>query len=603
MSQVRQRPRDPDAPVDDPAAGAAARLVRLALLLTLLLRVAGVFVHSNWLWGVDTFRHLPPLVAGALVVLAALGFVPRVGQALERGLGAAGRGWEKAGLWGDLAVGVIVALVLLPLHDDLRFTGDSVIRAGLLKLSIAEATRLLHYAFPLDQVVNFDLPRALWLQGMGSEAALQVVGAVMGGLFAWAGCAFLRESGARGAALAAAALVLLGAGVLAHFPGYDKFGPLVLGLTLAAKGAVGLARRGRGLVALAAGAGLCLLSHRSGYLVLPAAAWVLVGSFRGTDDARGRRRVAVAALALLIVAAAMLPRTVDVVLHYDRQTHLPGGGAGSSRGLDAASLPMGIADRLNVVSFLVPLWLAGLAAAWPRGTAGAAKRRRGRFQLGPVTWLALGGLGLVLVAVRPGGGWARDWDVAVPAAAAVALVTAFLLARLWSRGGAAHTLAPAVTLALATAVAFWGVSVSEWAGLRRAESLLGARPALDITVRANAWDALGMWAHKTLRLELAAGYFERSIECAPNPRLFYQLGLVRLGLGQYGPARAAFTRGTVLTPLNGDPWLGLARTALAEGDTLGAAATLDSALARNPGSAEIRALRDRLATSRGTDPR
>jgi hypothetical protein len=588
-------------PPAGPAATGAARLVWFALFLTLALRTAGCFVRSNWFWGWDTFGHWPPPGAVALVVLAAAGFVPPVGRLIERGLTDAGRAWERAGSRGDAAVGLVVALVLVFLRDGLRFTGDSAIRLGAIGLSMAQAGPLMRYAFPLDRLVNFDLPRLLGQQGVAPRDALQWVGAVMGGLFALACGGLLRAAGARGAALVAGAVAVLGTGLLVHFPGYDKFGPLLVGLALTARGTIALARRGRGLVALSAGAALCLLSHRSGYLALPAVAWTLWRAFHTAPGPRGRRDAALAALLVAAAAAVMLPRALDLVLHFDRATHLPGGVvAGSRAARGSAARLLGVGDAFNALSFVVPLWLAGLAAVWAPWRSGVKERaegeRRDRFSLTPPTWLALGAFGLLLFGVQPGGGWARDWDVAAPAAAIVALVGGCALVGAWSRG-AAHTLAPAVTLALATSVALWGLTVSDGIGLARVEALVNARPALSDPVRANAWDFLGLHALNAGQPDSAAADFERSIECAPNPRLFHQLGLALLAAGGLERARAAFARAATLSPGNGDPWYGLARTALAARDTLGARACLDSALVRNPAHAEARALAARLSSS------
>src|SRR5262249_53537248 len=141
---------------------------------------------------------------------------------------------------------------------------------------------------------------------------------------------FLRAAGARGAALAAGALPLLGGGTLIHFAGYDKFGPLLVGLALAALGAVQMARTGRGAWALAAGVAAAVPAHRSGSLALPAAAWVFVRGLR-QGDARQRREVWAAASATILVMLAMFSRTYHLVLEFDRAMHLPGGAVTQAR--------------------------------------------------------------------------------------------------------------------------------------------------------------------------------------------------------------------------------------------------------------------------------
>ena len=585
-------------------AGPGSQLVWVALLLTLAGRVASAFAASNWLWGWDTFRIWPLPAGAALVVVAALGFSPGLSRPIQRLLAAAGRVWERAGPLGDLALGLAVTLVLSALHDDLRFTGDASVRLGLLGLPRDQAVRLLQRTFPLDQLVNFEIPRLLSLNGVAPRAALQWTGALVGGLFVVAGGGLLRSTGARGAALAASALVLFGSGLLPHFPGYDKFGPLMVGLALAARGAVTLSRSGRGLTPLALGAGICLASHRSGFLILPAVAWTLFAAGRSRAGARNRLRVALASAAIAVPGALLLPHVVQRVLSFDLQVHLPGGAVAASR-LDTgvAVLPLVLSDGLNVLSVLVPLWLVGAAAAWPPRGGEPAARPVGRrlFPLAPAVWLALGALAILVFGVQPGGGWPRDWDVALPTATAIALVTASLLAALWSRD--ARTIAPAATLAVATCVALWGVAIGERIGLRRAQAVLEARPALSSAVRASAYDFLGMRALTRGRSAEAAVLLERAIACAPNPRFFHELGLALLASGQLERARSAFTRAAVLSPANGDPWYGLARIELAGGDALAARACLDSAILRNPALAEARVLRDQLAAGARTPQR
>jgi hypothetical protein len=579
--------------------------VWIALLVTLAGRAAASFAASNWLWGWDTFRFGSPAATAALLVLATLGFVPGASRIVQGPLAAAGRAWERIGAAGDLAVGAGLALTLAALHDDLRFTGDAAVRLGLVGLPRDQALRLLAQTFPLDRLVNYEIPRLLWLQGMEPRDALQWTGAVMGGLFAAAACGFLRATGARGAALVAGALVLLGGGLLPHFPGYGKFGPLMIGLALAARGAVTLSRSGRGLPALVAGAGLCLVSHRSGFLILPAVAWTLLGVWRATRvgrvpaGPRARLRVALAAAAIAVPGAFLFPRMLERVLTFDLHVHLPGGSVAASR-LDtgAAVPPVVLSDGLNALFFLVPLWLAGAAAAWELRRAGGEAKPAGRrlFPLGPSAWLGLGALAAIVFGVQPGGGWPRDWDVALPTATMLALLTAALLAALWMRD--ARTLAAAATLAVATCVALWGIATDERIGERRVQAILEARPALSSAVRASAYDFLGMSALTHDRPAEAASFLQRAIACAPNPRFFHELGLAWLGAGRLEEARSAFTRATALNPAVGEPWYGLARIALARRDTLSASACLDSALRRSPSLPEARGLRTRLARSR-----
>jgi tetratricopeptide (TPR) repeat protein len=158
--------------------------------------------------------------------------------------------------------------------------------------------------------------------------------------------------------------------------------------------------------------------------------------------------------------------------------------------------------------------------------------------------------------------------------------------------------APAVTIGLTAGIALWGVHAGAAIGLRRVESLLDDRPRLPEATRAQAYDFLGVRALNAGEAAVAAAYFERSIECGPNPRLFHQLGLARLANGETDRARVAFQQAARLNPTVVDPWIGLTRVALAQRDTVNAIAYLDSSLARYPEHAEARRVRNALSRAR-----
>jgi hypothetical protein len=573
------------------------RVVLVVLGLVAAARVAAGFIPSTWLWGLETFRYWPPAGHALLVALAAIGFVPPIARTMDRGLDRLGWAWEKAGFRGDLGVATAVALLIFALRDPVRFTGDSMMRAGLINISVAGAARLMGYYFPLDEALNLGVPRLLVGFGLSSATAIQLVGALVGGAWAWVSIAFVRAMGARGAALPAGALVMLGAGTLIHFAGYDKFGPLMLGIAIASLGAVRLARSGHGLVALTVGAAVAVLSHRSGYFILPAVVWVLFRTYAGARGTPGRVAVGVAAVLIVVASAVMIPRTIEVATKVDLAVHLPGGAGTHSR---EATGTNAMAAKLihvpNVITFLVPLWLAGLAAAWAaragRGGAARGSRPSGGFSLLPVFGLGFGALGALVFAIAPGGGWPRDWDSSLGAATVAALGTTGALVIAWSRaGGVPRTTTPAAMLALAVSISLWGVHASEAISLRRIERLLGDRALWSEFTRANAYDILGANQLNAGHFERAARYFQRAIENAPNPRYFHQLGLVRLGLGQLDEARADFRHSIDRNPGVSDPWVGLARVALAKGDTVEAAAAADSALARSAQNREALELR------------
>ena len=601
MPRQGSAPAQVGAPPTSPSA--ASHFVWAALALTLAARVIASFAPSAWLWGIATFRYWPRSGEILLIALAAAGFVPPIARGIRVLLERVGGAWEKGGVVADLAISAVIAVPLFFLRDPVRFTGDSLMRLGLLGLPPVAADRLMGYYFPIDYALNVDVPRFLMSEGWRDLTALQFVGALMGGAYAFVSIAALRAAGARGIRLAAGAVIVLGAGTLVHYAGYDKFGPLMLGIALAALGAIRLARTGTGLIALSLGTAIAILSHRSGYFILPASAWCLFQAWRAKREGSSDMPFIAAAAAMLVAAALMIPHTLAVVTSLDLSSHLPGGAVSKSR--EAAGGPALLtqaAHALNAISFVAPLWLAGLAAALARSrdeAPSAARRSRAeasskgerrRFSLTPAAWLALAALGALVLTITTGGGWPRDWDCATGLATVITLGTAGLLIRQWRADGA-HTAAPAVTLALSASIAFWGVHASETISLNRIDSLLASRSIWSDATRANACDLLGADQMNAGHFDRAAAYFSQAIESAPNPRYFHQLGLAQLSSGRLDDASRNFQIAIERNPIIADPWVGLARVALTRGDTARAMAFNDSALRRSPQNVHARELR------------
>ncbi len=582
------------------------RALHAALALCLALQVIGARTDTNWLWGLDSLRFWGLPGALALVALGASGFLPGVGSAIERALDRIAARWLQGGAKADLIASLAVTAILFSLRDTLRFTGDFDLRVGFITHYKTPAWRLFPQAYPLDLLANAYLPRLLTLRGIDAATALQSIGALMGGIFTWVALAFLRALGARGAAFPAALAALLGGGYLLHFAGYDKFGPLLLGVTVAGLGIVRLSRKQGGAWALCLGCLLCVYSHRTGYLVLPAAGLAYVHAFRGGPAGAARRNLLLAAGVAALGALAHAPRTLDLLLHYDLATHLPGG-----RSEDRPSVPgawgalLRLSDVLNVLFYLVPLWPVGAVAGWltRKSNAGAPAGRdstspsAGRFSPSSVAALAVGAELLALFATRTSQGAGRDWDVGVAAGLTVALVVAYALVKAWKRMGAGSGVAPAFTLALAGSIALWGIHASEPMGLRRAQALLTAEPTWGSVARSHARDFLGVRALNGGDYEEAAHQFEHAISIAPNPRFFYQVGLAYLGAGRFDSAEVAFTRAARLTPRVASPWVLLGELALARGDTARARTMVDSALVRDPRNGKALALLKRLSTA------
>jgi hypothetical protein len=598
------------APAVRPREPAAPRLLLLALALAFGLRAAASLLPIPSAWGLDVLRVWPRAQAIFVLLLGALGFVPAVARAMERAMAWRGPLGKRAARALDLVLTVCAGAALYQLRDPVRWVGDLTTRVGQLTLD-APISKVFPQAAPLDRWVNIVIPRLLIRPGIDAGESLDIVGAVLGAVFTFAALAFLRAAGAsRGRMIAAAALVL-GGGYMLHFGGYDKFGPLLLGMVLAAWGAVRLAREGRGAWAVGLGLVVCLLSHRSGFLLVPAAAWALAQGIRTAPDRRARIE-ALGAAALIVVAAGwMLPKALHLLETIDRKQNLEGpvvtGGTALVRALTDAAVRS--SDAINVLFLLVPLWPVGAAAAWlarrggSRGhTPPAASPARGaapgpdgapRFSLGPLALLAIAPEVALLLVARGAQGAMRDWDMHVGAALVIALATAAALIEVWRRLGAAGSLAPVVTTALAATIAMWGTRVSEPLQLALIGHQLSDRAAWSDGAWARAHDFLGVRALQQARAEDAIRAFDAAAEVAPNPRFFFQIGLAQRMLMREADARASFEKAHRLDPRLADAWIGFALIAFDSLDWSRVEACAESALVYAPHRKDAKEIRDK----------
>ncbi|MEO7867165.1 MAG: hypothetical protein ABIU54_05970, partial [Candidatus Eisenbacteria bacterium] len=426
----------------------------------------------------------------------------------------------------------------------------------------------------LDRAANLHLARALRdALPITDPDALQLVGAIVGALWAASGLALLRALSLNGAPLGAATLVLLLSGIPVHFAGYDKFGPLTLGLALAATGAV-RAMQGARPWLLTLGMAVALLSHRTGLLVLPGALIVLGALVRRGGSPR---RDALLSLAgLVFISAYAVPQAFSSLTSIDRARHLSGWAPGQ------------LWDALQLLWFLVPLWLPGVVAAW---TLRALPARRDEphwpGEAHHAMAVALTLPIVLLVAVRGSQGAARDWDMHVPTASLVALATSAALGLTWQRSGvgaqaSARSLALALALAAGTSLALWTLHTDSRAQMARIEDQLHIRSAWSNEAWARAQDFMGLQSLRAGQPEAAVVHWRQAIEGAPNPRYFYQVALANMRLGQWDEAREGFALTQARDPANADVWVGRSMVA-ASMDSMGAAlAYADSALRRQP---------------------
>jgi len=596
-----------ETPASRPRESAAPPLLIASLALALALRAAASLLPIPGVWGLDTLRVWPRWQAIAIVLVGAVGFVPSIARGLERAMEALGSLGGRASYALDGVLGVCVGLALYNLRDPVRWVGDLTTRNAQLTLG-APIAKVFPQAAPLDRWVNIVIPRHIMGPGLDGSAALYLVGAIVGGLFTIVALSYLRAIGGTRATMVASAALVLGGGYMLHFAGYDKFGPLLVGIALAAYGAVRLAREGRDAWALGTGIVVCLLSHRSGFLLVPAAAWALAQALRRAPDRRARIEVMAAAAAIVVAAGFMLPKALHLLETIDRKQNLEGpptaGGTFLVHIIAAAATRS--VDALNLLFLLVPLWPAGLAAAWLARRSGAAgvqsQDAAPRFSLVPVAWLAVAPQAALLLVARGAQGASRDWDMHVGAALVVALATAAGLLAIWRRVGASGSLAPVVTTALASAVALWGTQMSERLQLARIQQQLSDRGAWTDGAWARAHDFLGVRALQQQRAEEAIRELEAAAEVAPNPRFFFQIGIAQRMLMRFDEARASFEKAHRLDPKLADAWVGFALLAFDARDWRKVEACAESALVYAPHRKDAKEIRDKARLAREAGP-
>ncbi len=589
----RARPKAPRA--DAPAAPVAPARAELpgvawpllaAIAACALLRGVAALLPGDALWGWDAARDLPAMLALALAMMTALAFVPPVREALNVALEALGRALGRG--WGAAAVAAIaLAAVAMLARDPVRFAGDATLRLATVTVRGDDARTLLQAA-PLDRLLNVALPRALDdALPVGPEGALQITGALQSLAFALAAAAFARALPVHAVARGGAFVALVASGVPVHLAGYAKFGPLLASLLLMAAGSVRLLRDGTsrtGAMQLVSGYGIALLAHRTGLLAAPAALLAAWLGARGTPWPRAPLPTRLAFVLVLAASAAAAPWALGLLRHYDRARHLDGAGPTPAR----------LVDAFDTLGLLVPLWPAGVLAAflaWRRTGARAA------FAVAAVAaapWLVL------LACVTGSQGAMRDWDMHTPAGLVVAVIAAAALAAAWDGAAPARrTAGAAAAVTLAAATSLWALQASEPAQMRRIGRQLADSTAWGDEAAARGLDFLGTRAYGLQRWDEAAARWEAAARRSPNSRFYYQVGLSHARAGRYAQAGPWIAEAHRRDPGNADPFVGWALLAVARNDEAGASAMLDSALARNPRKFDALKLKRMLAEDGG----
>lgn len=562
-----KRAHSRSAPPTKSASPVAPRILAAVLVSLLLARALASGLPPGWVWGIGTWRFLPPWMAIGGALLMALACIPAVGRAIGDRLG---RDDTPLPLAHGIALAVFLAVLAGAMPDRLHYTGDSEKRQASFIVS-GDARRLFPQALPADLALHREFPR--WLETkvhLAPEVTTRLFGVAEAAAMGLAGWTFARALALGGASGWAAAAAIAFGGWLALFGGYLKpfseFAPLV---AFTAAALVSIARTGRGLGLLGLCTAACVLLHRAGLAVLGgfATGWLLALTFR-RRELPWRSPWRWIGLAAVAAAAAVAVPRVLALRGFDLARNLAPPEVRAHGAVAAAISAVRLADLANVFLLLAPLSLAVPFLLVP-----LARRRRGEL-------LALAGLALPLLGLaaifHPEQGVFRDWDPFVAAGVALAALAAVLVAETIREGPRRSWLAVAVAVSLAVPALEW-----EWLqtdvtqGLARVDAIVDGPPARSADVRAISFDWAGMQRLGRGEYDAASECFRRAAELAPNPRFFVQWGMAESMRGDAASARSHYEEAIAIDARQVLAWKGLAATSSALGDAVGVARAVE----------------------------
>jgi len=570
----------------------AGRALLCILALCWIARLAGTTTGSTALWGINSAAYLPVWFAWATLGLFGAALVPPIGGALTRGLERVGRQYEtpsnKALLW--LFATVAVGMICLP--DRVGFTGDYLLRLSSAKASGSPVT-IFPQALPLDLWLHVTVPHELArLRLAPVEVTSRVLDALEAGCLALLVVTLVRLSGARGATLASASLVILAGGSLAIFTGLSKaFTELVvLAAALAVSTFPGSTSFGRVVSSLAIFA-IALAMHRAALILTPVVVFGLAGWLR--TSVRREPPVKRCAIAVMILVGIVLAWEAFVPI---ASLDLPGGLVWPGHRTSSDSLGMRMLDLANLVVFLVPSLVLVPAVLLDSRVRDGFRGRGG-------WWYACLAIpsGLLIGLVDAPQGYFRDWDMFAIAGLLLSVVSALAIGRFLSRALQYAWLGAAVVLStVVPCMQHLMLQSNSQAGLRRVAGFAEANPPHRSAVqRASVLAFLGKRAWDSGDVASAASYGRRAAELVPTPSMLTLWGDAEEEQGHLATAESIYVRLAAASPTNIRAWLGLARVRLTSGRPLDAAAAAESALAIQPGSSHAA---DLLRAARASSP-
>jgi hypothetical protein len=563
----------------------APNVVAIVLAVVFALRLLASVAPGGFAWGLDFARFAPPLLAWPLLVSGAgmVLFAIAGRWPAHAGPGPAGRvagpaagrrGGPRAWPW-ILAASLLALLVLLP--DRVRFVGDFVLRLGILEEDWFR--KLFPQTLPLDILVNHVIPgRTAGALSTEPLAIMRALGLLEAGLLVALAVRFARLVTDRTAAAVAVAMALALGGYATLLTGYSKPTPQLALCTLAA-GTLGveLVRTGRAALPFAVAVAIGLALHRGGLPLL--AVWAAAAALAWRRAGAERRRLWPLIVPVLVFAWEA-PRLLHVIRTFDVGVNfLPPEVRHQGGALAAAFAPLRLLDAANALLLHSPL--APLAAvAFVRARRSAEALFLSAFVLAFVP--------VLLFVYLPLGPF-RDYDSLGPAGAALAVASAWALARGLAHAARARELALGAAASVAVPFLVLLVSLTDLdRGFARAEALIQGPPRRHATQRASVLDWMGLRALNEDRYALARASYRRLCEETPLPRAFKLWGAAALIADSPIEAGEAFRRLLERVPEDPVGWYGLWMSAAATGDRETATRASERALRWGSGSREMR---------------
>lgn len=561
------------------------RVAYALLWAVLALRAGATLFPSSWLWGLDSLADRGPALKAIGLLLFAASAIPAVGRALLRPLSPPP---ARAATMLSAGAGIGIFLgVLILLRSGNPLLGDAQTYLSAIDKGVRSAGAA--HREPLSQAVVIGFHRLVSAPlGWSSHASFVVLEAALGvGFLLLAHRLSVALADSPAARALAFGVIALGGGLhlFAGYPEFYGFG-LTAFLLFAWLGARSLA--GDSPVALAALAFvLAALCHAQALFAAPAIGYLLI---KGWLD--GRRRdallgiVSIPAVGLLALILLRYPFG-DLAGEAAREgAFLPPLGRWTARTAYGLYSPVHLADLANALLLAAPGLPVALALAW-RAKAGtdAIARRRAVF----LACLAAGPALFALVA-NPQLGMARDWDIFVLPAVAIAIWSAAVAAGGFARPSPGHRGLAGVLLLTGLLHSFFWIDANHrpapsherMSRVARNQALFGKRSL------AETWRYIGSTEMAAGREGEAAASYLRAIRSDPDERMNYRFlasirvarsvregGSVEAGLAAYhgelseGESRPAYAHlGGVIAAL-------AARRldlAMAEGDEMIAAA-------------------------------